>query len=848
MGMKEKKIMSVIGILVIFAIVSVTADPGAADGAAIPVQTGIPEGEEANITASQSQSPEDSPDIALNESIVDPIPEATDGAAIPVQTGIPEGGEANITASQSQSPEDSPDIALNESIVDPIPEATDGAAIPVQTGIPEDEEANITASQSLSPEGEPYTLPNESTEDPVPDVQEDHIANESPGAVTNESEGVKSRKYVESELIVGFKPDAAKDTEKVKKVHEKANAKVIEDFSPLGLEGVHHVKLPPGLSVEDAILKYSEDDSVQYAEPNYLIYLESGIPVQGESVPYDSSLLSQWALHNYGQVGGVYDADIDALRAWSVVTGSTDVIIAVVDSGVDYKHPDLSPNIWINTDEIPGNGIDDDRNGYIDDRYGYDFYNGDSDPMDIDGHGTHCAGIIGAAGNNGIGVAGINWNIKIMPVKFSENYGGNSADAAKALLYAQNNGACIASNSWGWYGGSDTLVKSAIDQSNMLFVFSAGNEGLNTDSNPHYPSGYSSEKIISVAASDSYDNLAVFNSVQSSNYGPVTVDLAAPGKNIYSTIPGGYGYMGGTSMAAPHVAGVAGLTKAYHPGYTNLQIKDAILSGVDPKPGFSGMLLTGGRLNAYRSLLKEPRIGVFRNGEWYLDMNRNYAWDGTATDSYRIFGMTGDTPVMGDWNDDGLDEIGVFRNGEWYLDMNRNYAWDGTGTDRYRIFGMTGDTPVMGDWNNDGMDEIGVFRNGEWYLDMNRNFAWDGTATDYYRIFGMNGDIPVVGDWSDDSRDDIGVYRNGEWYLDMNRNYAWDGTGTDWYRIFGMTGDKPVAGDWNYDGLEDIGVYRNGEWYLDMNWNYAWDGTGTDYYRIFGITGDKPAAGFLVSR
>ncbi len=768
------------------------------------------------------------------------------GKTPPDQTGIPDGSDANLTTNQLTSVEEL-DMAVNKSGEEQAPQTADGVTLLGLIRTPEGAETNITFNQQ-SQEGEYDTAVNESREEQIPDLPVNQRANEIREDVIIESAGGNSRKFVESELIVGFKPDAAADMEKMKKIHEKVNAKVIEDFSQLGLKGVHHAKLPPGLSVEDAIVKYTAEDSVLYAEPNYFIYLESDTLVQGANVPYDSNLLSQWPLHNYGQVSGVYDADIDSLRAWNVVTGSSNIIIAVVDSGVDYTHPDLASNIWVNTDEIGGNGIDDDGNGYTDDRYGYDFYNDDGDPMDIDDHGTHCAGIIGAVGNNGIGIAGINWNVKVMPLKFMENREGISTDAGKALLYAQNSGASITSNSWGWYGGSETFIKSIIDQSNMVFVFAAGNDGLNTDSNPYYPSAYSSANIISVAASDSYDNLAVFSTIQSSNYGFLTVDLAAPGKNIYSTIPGGYGYMSGTSMAAPHVAGVAGLVKAYHPTYTNLQLKDTILAGVDQKTGLSGMLVTGGRLNAYRSLLQEQRIGVFRNGEWYLDMNRNFAWDGTGTDWYRIFGITGDMPVVGDWNNDGIDEVGVFRNGEWYLDMNWNFAWDGTGTDWYRIFGITGDIPVVGDWNNDGIDEVGVFRNGEWYLDMNRNFAWDGTGTDWYRIFGISGDIPIIGDWSDDSRDDIGVFRNGEWYLDMNRNFAWDGTGTDWYRIFGITGDKPVSGDWNYDGLEDIGVFRNGEWYFDMNWNYAWDGTGTDYYRIIGIRDDKPMAGFFFCR
>jgi len=235
-----------------------------------------------------------------------------------------------------------------------------------------------------------------------------------------------------------------------------------------------------------------------------------------------------------------------------------------------------------------------------------------------------------------------------------------------------------------------------------------------------------------------------------------------------------------------------------------------------------------------------PIITISRNGEWYLDICRNFYWDGEGTDQYRTFGMAGDKGITGDWNGDGLDEIGVFRNGELYLDINRNYIWDGVRGDWYRVFGIEGDIPVTGDWNNDGADEIGVFRNGEWYFDLNGNFAWDGLPWDVIVYFGFSTDKPVVGDWNLDGYPEIGVFRNGEWYLDLDQSGSWSGTRVDWYRIFGMTGDTPVVGDWNVDGLDEIGVFRNGEWYLDMDRSYSWSGTTRDWYRVFGIPGDTP--------
>jgi hypothetical protein len=250
-------------------------------------------------------------------------------------------------------------------------------------------------------------------------------------------------------------------------------------------------------------------------------------------------------------------------------------------------------------------------------------------------------------------------------------------------------------------------------------------------------------------------------------------------------------------------------------------------------------------------------IGVFRNGVWYLDYNANGWWDGPVTDrKYLAFGVAGDIPAMGDWNNDGITEIGVFRNGAWYLDYNGNSWWDGPVTDRlYPAFGIPGDKPAMGDWNNDGTTEIGVFRNGvadSWYLDYNGNGWWDGPVTDRrYPAFGIAGDMPFTGNWSGDRTTEIGVMRNGvynRWFLDYNGNGWWDGSVTDrLYPAFGITNDKPVSADWNHDATTEVGVFRYGtydSWYLDYNGNGWWDGPVTDrVYPAFGITGDLPITG-----
>jgi len=502
----------------------------------------------------------------------------------------------------------------------------------------------------------------------------------------------------------------------------------------------------------DAIEKLRKNPSVEYAEPNY-------IWKAFETTPDDPDFNLQWGLHNTGQSGGTYDADIDAPGAWDISFGTKSVIIAVVDSGVAYDHPDLIDNIWINTGETScTDGIDNDSNGYADDCYGWDFYDNDNDPMDLLDHGTHVAGTIAAAGNNSQGVTGVMWNARIMPLRFLDAFGyGSTSDAILAIDYANAMGADVINNSWGG-GGFSQALKDIIDLSPAVVACAAGNGGLdgigdNNDAIPFYPASYTSSNIIAVAATNRNDNLASF-----SNFGPTSVDVGAPGVSIYSTVPaldevffddmsnlnnwiaqppwglsstyfsapssaadsptgnyqnnsytaltlivpidltGYYGtimdyqlradieyiydwfcievstdgiiwdivncytgstdgtfafldedlmtydnqsavflrfslltdysvtddgvyiddvritalgstyngleyaYFSGTSMAAPHVSGVAGLIKAFNPGLTNIGIKNIILNNVDPLSSLSGQVLTGGRLNAFNAL------------------------------------------------------------------------------------------------------------------------------------------------------------------------------------------------------------------------------------------------------
>jgi len=399
-----------------------------------------------------------------------------------------------------------------------------------------------------------------------------------------------AQEYKQGEILVKFK--AVQQENALQCLRSKLNAIKVKKFS---INNVYQLKLPAGASVESAVSSAYADSSVEYAEPNYVVNVNA-------TTPNDPKFANLWAMNNTGQTGGAADADIDASEAWDIIRQVPDnIVIAVIDTGVDYTHPDLASNMWHNPGEIAGNGIDDDGNGYVDDVYGYDFCNNDSDPMDDNSHGTHCSGTIGAVGNNGIGVTGVCWGVKIMAVKFlSSNGSGYTSDAISAIQYAVANGAKILSNSWGG-GGYSQALKDAITASQnagAIFVAAAGNSGTNNDTIPHYPSSYNTDNIISVAATDNNDNLAYF-----SCYGPASVDIAAPGVGILSTVPNNsYAVYSGTSMATPHISGICGLIWAKFPELTNLQVKARILSTVDQKTGLQGKILSRGRVNLYKAL------------------------------------------------------------------------------------------------------------------------------------------------------------------------------------------------------------------------------------------------------
>lgn len=399
----------------------------------------------------------------------------------------------------------------------------------------------------------------------------------------------KDNGSVAGEILVKFRPGT---TDAVSRgVNAEKGGVILEKLADLGWQ---RVKLPVGKDRDAAIASYLASENVEAAQPNFYYHLLL--------TPNDTSYGSLWGM-----------AKISAPAAWDLNTGSSAVVVANIDTGVRYDHEDLAANMWTNPGEVNNNGLDDDNNGFVDDYYGYDFFFNDPNPLDENGHGTHTSGTIGAVGNNAKGVAGVNWNVKIMTIKIYDNdgFGTTSAMLINAYNYVRlmkQRGVNIrvTNNSYGGCDeacGYDQATKDAIDalgNAGVLQVFAAGNDGMNIDTTPSYPAAYNSPWIISVANSTSSD---LRNG--SSNFGVVNVDLAAPGTSILSTLNGSassYGNLSGTSMAAPHVTGAAALLSAYNPNLSLASLKATLLNTVDHLAAWNGVVKTGGRLNVAQAL------------------------------------------------------------------------------------------------------------------------------------------------------------------------------------------------------------------------------------------------------
>ena len=394
-------------------------------------------------------------------------------------------------------------------------------------------------------------------------------------------------KYVPGHILVKFRSNASRTA--VIAAHRAMLADVVHTFS--SVEGLQLVHLPAAAKMREALAAYRSNPDVLYAEPDYI--------VRSSQTPNDPLFSGMWSLLNAGQNGGTAGADIKATSAWNLTTGSPGVVIAVLDTGIDYTHPDLAANIFtgpICPGGIVCHGVNETSNIFHD----------GNDPFDDNGHGTHVSGTIGAVGNNNLGVMGINWNVTILPCKFlnADGFGGISdaikcLDFIKALKDTQGINIVASNNSWGGTSFSQAL-QDAIDrqrQSGILFIAAAGNDFADNDIRPFYPAGFPLPNIIAVAATDRTDHRAFF-----SNVGHHTVHIGAPGQEILSTLPGGkYGLESGTSMATPHVTGVAALLAAQDPTRDWRAIKNLILAGGDPTADLA-KTVSGRRLNAFSSL------------------------------------------------------------------------------------------------------------------------------------------------------------------------------------------------------------------------------------------------------
>ncbi|KGJ91586.1 Ig-like domain-containing protein [Thalassotalea sp. ND16A] len=446
-----------------------------------------------------------------------------------------------------------------------------------------------------------------------------------------------------NEMIIGFKPGVTDQDVRVfyDQYYPQYGLIEKENLNKNGTDQGRRLRLAecPETYSSEMMAVLRSDFRVEYAEPNYLY--------STQLIPNDPFFPQLWGLHNTGQTGGQTDADIDVPAAWDVSTSNLPVLLAVIDTGVDYTHEDLAANIWTNPGEIAGDGLDNDNNGYIDDIHGINAISGSGDPFDDNGHGTHVAGTIAAIRGNGIGVAGVGQNIKIIACKFlSSTGGGTLADAIECIRYvndlkhSRGQDILISNHSWGGGGFSQAIVDAlaGLDSPGMasiLHVAAAGNANSDNELIPFFPASYELSNVLAVAATDHNDLYAIF-----SNFGSVSVDVAAPGGNILSTVPTGtcqhcvltgYKALNGTSMASPHVAGTASLVWGNEPTLTADDIKQRLLSTVEPLAVSTKGTLTNGRINAMQALNSATPPDVTPPTVSLTNPNQNAIIAGTIT-------------------------------------------------------------------------------------------------------------------------------------------------------------------------------------------------------------------------
>lgn len=494
-------------------------------------------------------------------------------------------------------------------------------------------------------------------------------------AMTNLVQAKTTNDFVPGEYVVRLKPNMVM-------TNNLSMASMLGSYVKTTIPALNIVvvKRPVFETIDSAVKTLGANSFVEIVEPNYIYHMNK------ESNDPDFGKL--WGLKNVGQKDpkgqvGVAGVDIDAVKAWDITTGSDKMVVAVIDTGIDYNHPDLKENLWTNEAELNGQaGVDDDGNGVVDDINGYNAITGKGDAQDDQGHGSHCAGTIGGRGDNGVGVVGVNWNVKLMAVKFLDANGSGTLDnALKAIDYATKMGAKVMSNSWGGGRFSQTLM-DAVKRSNeagALFVAAAGNDGSNNDGTPTYPASFDVPNVLTVAAVDNRGGMASF-----SNYGKKTVHVGAPGVNIYSSTGGSYESMSGTSMATPHVAGVAALVWSHEPQMTGLELKQRLIQTSRPLASLKGRIKSGGLVNAYNALV---------NQEQPPDLDDPSHWasqPASVTSAIPYLPKTNETYNV---KVDGAREIALYFE-KFDTELNYDYIeiFDSTGKSIQKMSGMNDDT------------------------------------------------------------------------------------------------------------------------------------------------------------
>jgi subtilisin family serine protease len=616
-----------------------------------------------------------------------------------------------------------------------------------------------------------------------------------------------SRKaYADGELLVKYKDGTASAS--ASRANTQIGASVLEEFPDLKWQ---RVKLPEALSVEAAMAVYASMPNVEYAQPNFYYHLLA--------TPNDPQFVSagMWGL-----------TKISAPAAWDLTTGSATTVVADIDTGMRYTHQDLAPNAWINPGEVAANNIDDDGNGFIDDVRGWDFFFNDSDPIDdAGGHGTHTAGTIGATGNNSLNVVGVNWNVKIMPIKI---YSPNGTDSTSSMLVnaynyirmMKNRGVNIrvTNNSYGDCGeacGYDQATKDALDgmgNAGILNVFAAGNDNQNVDSfpqggnpSPGYPARYTSPSVLAVASSTTTDARSSF-----SNYGVTSIDLAAPGSGVLSTFNGSNtstATLSGTSMATPHVTGAAALLSSYNPSLSVASLKATLMNTVDVLPAWSGIIKTGGRLNIDRAL-RNQTVCSFNLSSSSLYLSGSQAANGSvnvtvATNcDYSVKSNVSWITVTSANVGSGNGTVNFSVAADPIIDGRRF----GTITIADKTFTVAQGSPftVHGpliDFDGDGRTDYAAIQ------DNGGTMLWhiqQSTLSYSASNFGVfNDDIAIPEDFDADYRTDIAVWRNSTGTFYVLRSF----NNTVQTFQFGLPGDNPtITQDFDGDRRADFAVTR----------------------------------------